>query len=187
MQKLQQVELVCQTGSSNKFYEITFYLVGTKLIFGTQYGPIGKSGNHGAYGKLQIPDVCLAIANRTLENDVAAIVKEANKVKDSKLKKGYQVASGEIDAIELIVAIYKLYPSTKPVQSPSQNPPSDTAFEVEITSILAQQIKVAKVLPDFSYDVIGQAINSKKLSLKTGDMVIIDKAKQGHWEILSVA
>lgn len=189
MKVMQEIELLCQTGNSNKFYEITVYLVGTKLIFGTKYGPIGKKGTDGAFGKKIIPDVRVAIANRTFENDVARLVFEANTIKDSKLKKGYRVASGGLDSPAIIKAVYNLYPSTSssPAHGATQAPPSDTAFKVEITSILAHQIKVAKVLHDYTYEVVGEALNPLKLSLRTGDVVMIDKAKKGHWEILRVA
>lgn len=172
---LQNVRLTCTKGSSNKFYNVEIVLGdGGLLVMQSTYGAIGQSGKSGVGGSFSI-DVKEAIRNRTIDNNVSKLAAEANKQVQSKVKKGYDVVSGNtrIDPVDVIKAIHKLFPDDVNAATQQPKAPVAGAFDVEIIGISMGVISVAKVLEDFNYDVLGEAKNPKKRSVKTGDVVSV--------------
>ena len=174
---IEQVTLECTTGSSNKFYNVNIILdIDGIVTVGTWFGPIGKAGQRGVVGGFSF-NAKECISNRTIDNSAAKIAAEANKLINSKIKKGYEVTGNKtsIDPVDLIKQLHSRFPAV--VKEAAQQPkaPVDGAFEVEIISISASVIRVAKVRADYSYEVLGEAINPNRREVRTGDIVRVTK------------
>lgn len=172
-----QVRLENRKGSSNKFYCVHVSLGMDGLVtIGTWYGPIGKRGQEGVVGAYSF-NAKDRIEDKTIGVCAAKIAEEANKLIGSKTKKGYVVVSNET-SISPVNVIQRLQSRiSEVIEGADQEPKEkiDGAFEVEIISISGGVIRVAKVLEDYSYDVLGEAINPKRREVITGDIVRVTK------------
>jgi predicted DNA-binding WGR domain protein len=174
-QALQKVELECTKGSSNKFYHVEIVLdAGDMVTFRSWYGPIGKNGQPGVSGSF-VCDAREAIKSRTIDNHIAKLCAEANKLIQGKAKKGYNSVGplSSINPATLITQLHSRFPDAVNATTQQPKAPVAGAFEVEIIGISMGVIRVAKVLEDFNYDVLGDAKNPKQRSVKTGDVVSV--------------
>ena len=182
---IQNVQLTCTKGSSNKFYNVEIVLGNDGLlVMQSSYGAIGQSGKSGVGGSFSI-DVKSAIANRTIDGNVAQLATEASKLIQSKLKKGYDIVSSttRINPVEVIKALHVMFPDDAKAATQQPKEPVVGAFDVEIIGIKMGCIRVAKVLADFNYDVLGEAKNPKQRSVKTGDVVSVI-SRNNHLELV---
>ncbi|WP_445766727.1 hypothetical protein [Rheinheimera sp.] len=175
-QVIEQVELECTKGSSNKFYTVKLSLdIDGAVSMQAWHGPIGKSGQPGVSGSFSF-DVKEAIANRTLDNQVAKLVSETNKLIETKVKKKhYNVVNGvsSINPTVIISRLLQLFPDAATAASQQPKKPVEGAFEVEIIGISAGTIRVAKVLPDYQYDILGEVLNPRGRATRIGDVVSV--------------
>lgn len=181
MKIIQSVELECTTGSSNKFYHVQIVIDVDNLVsMRSIYGPIGKSGQAGVGGSFKF-NAKEAINLRTIDSHMSLLADEANKLLASKTKKGYQPV-GKMSVIDNFIATRALrgmFPDDDKAAKQQPKEPVAGAFDVEIIGISMGAIRVAKVLDDSNYDVLGVASNPKQRSVKTGDVVsVISKNDQ---------
>lgn len=179
---ISSIKLVCQQGASNKFYNVQIVLDGDQLSMRSEYGAIGSSPKNGVGGSFVI-DMKVAADNPSkLTNGVNKLVNEGNSLAQTKIKKGYEVVTGQsrMSVQDVIAALDTIYDISAALAK--QNAPQAPAgsVEVEVVGIIAGVAKVAKVLADFNYEVLGEACNPSKKAIRIGDVVKVHQ-QNGHW------
>lgn len=183
---IQKITLECVTIKSNKFYGVALVVEDDTLKMETEYGAIGSSPKQGVSGSIEMPNVRQLAGSRDFEVAVASLVSEANKVVHSKVKKGYSAQSKTFDPIECLKKIYSHFPSGAEQKAAAKstatasNPPALNSFEVEVIGINWPQLKIAKVLENFDYDVLGEVLAGQSKSHRIGDAIRVIKTDTGY-------
>lgn len=179
---IQKITLECITVKSNKFYDVSLVVEDDTLKWESEYGVIGSSPKKGVSGSLELTNVCQLVGSRDFEVAVASLVSEANKVVHSKVKKGYTSQSKSLNTFDCLKNIYAHFP-TGPVQKAAvtaNNPPALNSFEVEVIGIDWPRLKIAKVLENFDYDVLGEVLAGQSTSHRIGDTIRVTKTDTGY-------
>lgn len=179
---ISSIKLVCQQGSSNKFYNVQIVLDGDQLSMRSEYGAIGSSPKNGVGGSLVIDMKRAADNPSKLTNGVNKLVNEGNSLAQTKIKKGYKVTTGQsrMSVQDVMAALDDIYDiSASGAKQSTQQAPVGSV-EVEVVGIISGVAKVAKVLADFNYEVLGEAHNPSKKAIRIGDVVKVHQ-QNGHW------
>lgn len=181
---IQKITLEFITIKSNKYYDVALVVENDTLKIETGYGAIGASPKQGVSGSFVIPGVSRSAGSRDFEVAVASLVSEANKVVHSKVKKGYTSQSKTINTMDCLKKIYSHFPSGAPQKvaatvTPS-NPPALDSVEVEVIGIDWPQLKIAKVLDNFDYEVLGEVLAGQGTAHRIGDTIRVTKTDTGY-------
>lgn len=179
---IQKITLECVTIKSNKFYDVALVVEDDTLKMETEYGAIGSLPKQGISGSVEVPNVRQFAGSRDFEVAVASLVSEANKVVHSKLKKGYTSQSKTLNTIDCLKKIYSHFPSGAEQNTTAtvSDPPALNSFEVEVIGINWPQLKIAKVLENFDYDVLGEVLAGQSTSNRIGDTIRVTKTDTGY-------
>lgn len=122
-------------------------------------------------------DIVQARLDRTLPERISDLATEAQVIIQAVIAKGYEPTTTGIVDIEALTndmqeraQLALTRQIAQAFMSASTNAPADS-FDVEVIGIDQGRLKVAKVLADFSYDVVGYAQNDEELPAKIGDIV----------------
>lgn len=174
---IQKVGLVCDTANSNKYYDVFLYLNDEGVMtFESQYGAIGSSPKAGVCSNGSFCPKTV-FKNGTLENHVKRLVGEANNLIQSKMRKGYK-ATGTVTEFDAAWVLSDLSIRLK-LAGNAPTSVSDDEIVVEVVGIAAGVYRVAKVLADFNYEVLGEAVNPFLLTVRIGDMAKVMKKGDG--------
>lgn len=183
---IQKITLECITVKSNKFYDVALVVENNTLKIETGYGAIGASPKKGVSGTFVVPDVRQSTGSVEFERGVAGLAYEANDILLSKLKKGYTGSSTMINTASALKKIYSHFPSVVAQKAAANstatasNPPALNSFEVEVIGINWPQLKIAKVLDNFDYDVLGEVLAGQSTSHRIGDTILVTKTANGY-------
>ena len=179
---ISSIKLVCQNGSSNKFYNVQLVLENDQLSMRSEYGAIGSSPKNGVGGSFII-DMKAAVDNPSkLTNGVNKLVNEGNALAQTKIKKGYEVVTGQsrMSLQDVMAALDAIYDITSKVEEAQVKASGVEMIDVEVVGMVAGVAKVAKVLADYSYEVLGEVVNPKKKAVRVGDVVKVHD-QNGRW------
>lgn len=175
---VQEVSLECTRGNSNKFYTFRFYVdIDNNIYITSWFGPIGKTGQVGASGKVKF-DVRQSILNNTLERDCQKLAAEANKLIQGKLKKNYEVVDGEypVDAAALVKKLKNGFADAVVEAGKQPSAISNDEITVEVVGISGGAIQVAEILDGFNYNMLGIASNPNRRNVRVGDAVRVTRS-----------
>lgn len=124
-------------------------------------------------------NVSTAIQNGTLEQIVEKLTNEANSIISKKMAKGYQpVGKNSFKPSEICALLKECQVSENPtIQIPS--PPNGIiqsqpkGIPVEVIGMEMGVAKVAKVLPDLNYEVLGVIANAAGKLIRIGDCLMV--------------
>ena len=184
-----QVNLEFSDLQSVRSYSVQIYLHTDGMVRGgTMYQRvIGGASQAGVELKCSF-NAFDAIQKLKMEGLVAKITHEANQIIEKKIKAGYRVIGGKvIDPVSIIKMLYN--ESRSKADGMANQQPNDTAqkdegFIVEVVGMVEAVTKIAKVLSDFSYDVIGEMKIPSRISIKIGDNVKV-KQSGSTWHLVA--
>lgn len=122
-------------------------------------------------------DIVQAQLDRTLAARINDMAIEAQVIIQGVIARGYEsAATGIVDVDALIKDMQERaqLAFTRQLAQAFMSATTDApagSFDVEVIGMEQGRIKVAKVLADFSYDVVGYAQNDEELPAKIGDIV----------------
>lgn len=127
-----------------------------------------------------------AIRDRLLEGWAAKIAHEANRIIDKKIKAGFGFRAGSsIHPVEIIkTLLQECKVRAEEVSSVDKgHTGKDESISVEIIGMISGVAKIATVLPDFSYNVIGEIKIASRISVKIGDFVKVQRMGDA-WQLV---
>lgn len=184
---IQTITVECVNQTSNKFYEVVLVVHWDKLVLETSYGGKNSKPKQGKGGSFVVPDVASTAGSREFENRVASLVSDANTILKSKIKKGYTGRQTAFDPIVVLGRIYNHFPSSAAAKVSSPQTDAATAsapvlngISVEVIGISASRIKIAKVLGNYDYEVLGEVANPLTKPIRIGDVVQVVQSAGGY-------
>ncbi len=98
------------------------------------------------------------------------------------VKKGYTSQSKNLNTIDCLKNIYAHFPTgaAQKAAATASIPPALNSFEVEVIGIDGPELKIAKVLESFDYDVPGVVLAGKSRSHRIGDTIRVTKTDTGY-------
>ncbi|WP_158626518.1 hypothetical protein, partial [Corallococcus sp. AB049A] len=115
-----------------------------------------------------------AVRDGTTEGLAAKIVNEANQIIEKKIRAGFRVKAGSvINPVDIIKTLYKECKGRAEdvSQVDKGNTGKDESISVEIIGMISGVAKIARVLSDFSYNVIGEIKIPSRISVRIGDVI----------------
>lgn len=185
MHQIGIVKLQFQDGRSNKYYDVVFYLKKNGyLVLTSEYGRIGSAPKNGVGGTFEF-DAKQHILDGTLGSKLQKLVSEADVIVKSKLAKGYTPkGASSFNVVAMRTILENILNVSTPAPSASKKA-KDTSLPVERVEVIdmCRGIpKVAKVLADFNFEVLGNALNPQGKTVRIGDVVDVCN-KNGEWVI----
>lgn len=122
-------------------------------------------------------DIVQARLDRTLPARISDLAIEAQVIIQGIIAKGYEPTTTgiiDVDALTNDMQERAQLAFTRQLAQAFMSATTDApagSFDVEVIGMEQGRIKVAKVLADFSYDVVGYAQNDEELPAKIGDIV----------------
>lgn len=183
MQQISKISMTFTRGNSNKYYDVFFALEDGFLSVKTEYGRIGANPSIGVCSSFKM-DVEEVIQSGTIGAAIDKLISEANKIVSSKTAKGYIINGNNNfngSAIEKSLrSIFKTAASTSVGKQQDNTSPLTNSIEVEVVGMSCGVPTVAKVLGDFNYQVLGEALNPYGRQVRTGDVVNVFQ-KENRW------
>lgn len=182
MHEIAKVKMTLQNRSSNKYYDVIFYLKDNgQLVLNSEYGRIGTSPKNGVAGTFSI-DAAQEIQNGKIGALLQKLVLEADVIVQTKLNKGYS-ANGKksFDVSAMRNSLERILNVSTPAAAPKQaKQPSFAVIQVEVVDMVCGVPKVAKVLADFNYELLGDALNPTGKTVRVGDIIDV-YSKNNRW------
>lgn len=119
--------------------------------------------------------------SRQLESHAAKVSHEANAIIDKLRKKGYRVTGvPDVNPVSIIRQLIEHCKKAQAVKEQDSKPEPKGKISAEVVGMVAGVATVAKVLEDFSYQLLGELDNPLRKANRVGDMVKV-KASDGKW------